>query len=123
VSKDLMRNHRRPQRRQEELIADSLAAGRSLVVDNVNAAVEDRAPIIAAARRHGARVVGYVFECTPSECVARNSAREGKARIPRVGIFAQAKRFVRPTPEEGFDELYTARPLVEHRFEVVALTR
>jgi hypothetical protein len=123
VSKDLMRNHRAPQRRQEELIAEALAAGRSLVVDNVNAAVEDRAPIIAAARRHGARVVGYFFECTTSECVARNAGREGKARIPRVGIFAQAKRLVRPSLDEGFDQLFAARPLVEQQFEVAALAR
>ena len=43
VSKDAMRHTRQPQRRQEELIDASLAAGRSVVVDNTNPRAADRA--------------------------------------------------------------------------------
>ena len=48
ISKDLLRNNRRPQRRQEQLIEESLASGRSVVVDNTNPSVAVRAPLIAA---------------------------------------------------------------------------
>lgn len=36
ISKDRLRNNRRPERRQQRLIAEALAAGRSVVVDNTN---------------------------------------------------------------------------------------
>jgi predicted kinase len=118
VSKDRFPDNRRPARRQAELIEGALAAGRSVVVDNTNVTVAERAPAISQARSHGARVIGFVFDCTTRECVARNATRVGRARIPNVGIFAAAKRFVRPTLEEGFDELYVVRPLRDGGFEV-----
>jgi predicted kinase len=118
VSKDNLRSSPRPAARQRQLIADALAAGRSLLVDNVNAAAGDRAEIIAAARGAGARVIGYFFDCTTRECVARNARREGRGRIPNVGIFAAAKRLEPPGRAEGFDELYLVRPTAEMRFEV-----
>ena len=118
VSKDRFRNNRRPARRQAELIDQALAAGRSVVVDNTNVTVAERAPTLAEARAHGARTVGFVFDCTTRECVARNVTRTGRTRIPNVGIFAAAKRLVRPVEEEGFDELYVVRPLPGPSFEV-----
>ena len=50
VSKDLLRNNRKPQRRQEHLIAESLASGRSVVVDNTNPSAAVRATIITIAK-------------------------------------------------------------------------
>jgi predicted kinase len=120
ISKDLMRNNRRPTRRQAELIRQALAEKRSLVVDNTNVGREERAEAIAEARRHGARVIGYYFDCEVHDCVARNAGREGRARIPNVGIFAAAKRLVVPARAEGFDELYTVRTLAERGFDVRA---
>jgi predicted kinase len=76
VSKDQMRNRRDRQRRQLELIDETLAAGRSVVVDNVNAAVADRAALIEAGRRGGAAIVGYAFATRPDECARRNRGRE-----------------------------------------------
>ena len=105
VSKDLM--HRGA--RQLSLIDDSLRAGRSVVVDNTSPRVADRAPLIAAARRHGARVAGYVLDTPRGECLTRNRLREGRARVPDVAVHVAAKRMQLPTREEGFDELYTVR--------------
>ena len=45
VSKDLMRNTRTPQRRQEQLVAESLGAGHSVVIDNTNPDAATRAPV------------------------------------------------------------------------------
>src|SRR5688572_25332748 len=75
VSKDLMPNNRRPSRRQEQLIAESLASGRSVVVDNTNPSAAVRAPVIAVARKHGAEVVGYFFDTAAADALRRNRAR------------------------------------------------
>jgi predicted kinase len=110
VSKDLFRNNRNRNRRQGELVKAALRSGISVVADNTNPGVEDRHPLIELGHRFGARIVGYHFESGVRECLARNSRREGKARVPDVAIFATAKRLVPPSREEGFDELYRVRP-------------
>jgi predicted kinase len=97
--------HRRGER-QLALVEEALAAGRDVVLDNVNPGVADRAPLIAAARARGARVVGYVFDVEAKECLRRNRARTGKARVPDVAIFVNRKRLQLPTLAEGFDVLY-----------------
>ena len=109
VSKDLLRNNRQPQRRQDHLIAASLASGRSVVVDNTNPTVAARAPVIALARMHGAEVTGYFFVTEAGDALRRNRAREGRERVPDVAIFTVRKRLEPPTIAEGFDRLYSVR--------------
>lgn len=74
--------------------------------------------IIVQARRFNARVEGYFFDCTRQECLARNAGRQGRDRVPKVGIFATAKRLERPRLDEGFDALYVVKPLPGPSFEV-----
>ncbi len=121
VSKDLMPNTSRRDARQLQLIREALAAGRSVVVDNVNARAADRAPLIGAARELGAPVVGYVLETEVQECLRRNRAREGKARVPDVAIFVNRKRLQPPAPAEGFDAVYRVRA-VDGEFELQPYT-
>ena len=109
VSKDLLRNTRQPQRRQDQLIAASLASGRSVVVDNTNPGAAVRAPIIALARMHGAEVTGYFFVTEAGDALRRNRAREGRERVPDVAIFTVRKRLEPPTMAEGFDRLFSVR--------------
>jgi predicted kinase len=119
VSKDLLRNSRRPQRRQEERLTASLAAGRSVVVDNTNPSAVVRAPLIAIAKRAGAEVAGYVFDTAVPDALRRNRARTGDARVPDVAIFASRKALEPPTPAEGFDRLYVVvLDEAQHRFEI-----
>jgi len=106
ISKDLWPTAANKDRRQAELIRQALSTGLSVVVDNTNPALADRAPLIALAREYGARVLGYYFTATTREAIGRNRGREGKARVPDVAIFTRAKRMVKPALEEGFDELY-----------------
>lgn len=122
VSKDLLKSARRPARRQEALIADGLASGRDVVVDNTNARVQDRAALIALARAHGARVVAYFFRTTPGECLARNRLREGAARVPNAAIFIIDKRLQPPTLAEGLDALYDVTLLSPAGFAVTPVT-
>jgi predicted kinase len=120
ISKDLLRNNRRPERRQEQLLLESLSGGRSLVIDNTNATVAVRAPLIRAARAHGARVIGYYFPTEAGAALRRNRAREGRDRVPDVAIFTVRKRLEPPSRDEGFDELFEVRLLEdERRFDVV----
>jgi len=109
VSKDLFPNARRRDARQARLIEEALGAGRSLVVDNTSPTPAERAAIIAPARQHGARVVGYYFATPLADAMARNAGREGRARVPDAGVRAIAKRMSRPRLDEGFDEMYVVR--------------
>src|ERR1043166_3656214 len=92
VSKDRMRNNRRPARRQRQLIEEALTAGRSVVVDNTNPTVQDRVELIELAPRHGATVIGYYFESRLEDCSRRNGSRAGKERVPEVALMAVAKK-------------------------------
>jgi predicted kinase len=122
VSKDLMRNTRRPQRRQEQLVAESLAAGRSVVIDNTNPSAAVRAPLIALARARGAAVTGYYFPTEAADALRRNRTREGRDRVPDVAIFTVRKRLEPPRREEGFDALYVVRlNEQERRFDVAPM--
>lgn len=111
VSKDLMKNARDRDARQQEMIEAALARGQSVVVDNTNPTPAVRAPLIETGRRHGARVVAFYFETTVKDAVARNRMREGKARVPDVAIFVTAKKMVPPGFNEGFDEVRVIAPI------------
>src|SRR6266700_5533918 len=93
VSKDLLRNNKR--QRQLQLVEEALQGARSVVVDNTNPAVEDRAELIRLGRQYGAEVIGYYFEMQVKKSLERNQQREGKARVPNIAIFATAKKLVR----------------------------
>ena len=105
VSKDLMPNARDRDAKQMMQIDEALGAGRSVVVDNTSPTIESRAPLIAAAKRHGARAVAIYFDPHIPTVLARNRQREGKARIPVPAIFATKKKMVVPAAAEGFDEV------------------
>ena len=110
VSKDMMGRDRKSgvskSARQAQLIREDLSAGRSVIVDNTNVTLEERAELIQLGREYSAWVVGYHFRCSTQQSLDRNSRRSGKALVPRVGIIEKAKLFVAPTLAEGFDELY-----------------
>src|SRR5581483_1249299 len=90
VSKDLLRNNK--QRRQLQQVEEALQADRSVIVDNTNPAVEDRAELIRLGHQYGAEVIGYYFEAQVKKSLERNGQRSGKARVPNIAIFATAKK-------------------------------
>jgi predicted kinase len=118
ISKDHWPTASNKDARQAALISAALSEALPLVVDNTNPSIADRAVIIALAREHGARTVGYYFTATTREAIGRNRGREGKQRVPDVAIFTKAKRMVVPTREEGFDELYEVSIREDGTFEV-----
>ena len=110
VSKDLMPRDRRAgmnkAMRQEKKIRDALGAGMSVVVDNTNPTLEDRAALIALGREYSARVLGYHLKSTWEQSLSRNALRAGRAKVPYAALASTSKRLVAPTLSEGFDELY-----------------
>jgi predicted kinase len=118
VSKDLLRNNSRPARRQLQLVEEALQAVRSVVVDNTNPKVEDRAELIRLGHRYSAEVIGYYFEMQVKKSLERNRQRDGKARVPDIAIFATAKKLVRPTYAEGFDKLFYVRSDDDFIFDI-----
>ncbi|HEX8825039.1 MAG TPA: ATP-binding protein, partial [Archangium sp.] len=118
VSKDLWPNARKREARQRRLIAQALAEGRPVVVDNTNPRVEDREPLIAIGREHGARVVGYAFESDLEACLARNARRVGRARVGDKALHITSRNLRWPSYAEGFDELFHVRLDPEGGFHV-----
>lgn len=106
VSKDNFPNNRRPARRQERLIRAALEAGRSVVVDNTNPRKEDREQLVQLAREFSIAAIAYFLPSSVEASLGRNAQREGRARVPEIGIYSTAKVLVVPTWSEGFDELY-----------------
>ncbi len=119
VSKDRFPNNRNPARRQRQLIEEALLAGRSVVVDNTNPTVAERAELIALARSFGAGVVGYYFQSRLADCLERNRGRTGKDRVPDIALYSTRKRLCRPSLDEGFDRLYFVRLPGAGQFEVL----
>ncbi|HET8759217.1 MAG TPA: AAA family ATPase [Solirubrobacteraceae bacterium] len=97
VSLDVLRSRGR----EAELVRACLDGRRPFVVDNTNPTPADRRRYIEPARAAGFKVVGYLVEAAAGEAFAR-------AEIPPGRKAATARAFQRPTPEEGFDELWHA---------------
>ncbi|RBY83074.1 ATP-binding protein [Geodermatophilus sp. TF02-6] len=110
VSKDHWRGARRREDRQRRVVAELLAAGRSVVVDNTNPTPADRAPLVAAARAACVGVRAVWLDTPVASCVARNEARQGRARVPLVGLYGTAGRFVPPSVGEGFGRVDVVAP-------------
>jgi predicted kinase len=97
VSLDLLRTRAR----EAAFLRTCFETRQPFVVDNTNPTAADRARYVTPARAAGFTVIGYLVEADPVEAFAR-------AGIPPSRIAATARAFQRPTPEEGFDELWHA---------------
>jgi predicted kinase len=119
VSKDLLGNNSNPARRQRQLIEAALQQNLSVVVDNTNPTIEGRRELINLGRLYAAEITGYFFAIQLKQCLERNRAREGKARVPDVAIFATLKKLTRPSYAEGFTKLFYVRNSGDQNFEVL----
>jgi predicted kinase len=95
--------------RENKFLDACIQAKQPFVVDNTNSTAEDRRKYIEQAKRAGFKVIGYYFQSGINEAVLRNKEREGKERIPLVGIRSTHAKLQLPDLNEGFDELYYVR--------------
>src|SRR5450432_2478372 len=75
VSKDLLLNNKHRSLRQYQLIEEALQAGSSVVVDNTNPTLEDRAELIQLGLTYAAEIVGYYFLPEVKQSLVRNKQR------------------------------------------------
>jgi predicted kinase len=109
MSKDHWPRARHREARQRRVVAELLAAGAAVVVDNTSPSPAERAPLVQAARAAGVPVRAVFLDVPVETCRARNDRRQGRARVPRVGLYAAAGRLVPPGTEEGFDRVDVVR--------------
>jgi len=102
ISLDLLKTRHR----ERMLLHACLKTGQPFAIDNTNVRATDRAVYIEAAKRAGFRVTGFFFDIQFGDAIRRNAQREGAAKIPVAGIGGTLKRLERPSPSEGYDELY-----------------
>jgi predicted kinase len=96
----------RSRRREALLVRACLEAGQPFVIDNTNPTAADRARYVPPARAARFRVVGYHFQPTLREALARNAGRPAAERVPEAAVRGTFRRLQAPSPEEGFDALY-----------------
>ena len=106
ISKDLLKNNRRRNRRQMQLLEEAFEAKEPVVLDNTHASRAIREPWIGWAKEKGWKVTAYYLSCSVEECRRRNDARSEKERVPDVGFFTILRELERPCFSEGFDELF-----------------
>ncbi|WP_309058584.1 AAA family ATPase [Streptomyces sp.] len=124
VSKDLFpRGARNKQRRQMRLVEEHLAAGRPVAVDNTNPSPHEWAPLVELAHAHGATATAYWFPPDVTGSLRRNAAREGRDRVPDVGVLATLRQLCKPSAEDGFDVVHEVRFDGRGGFEVRAETQ
>ena len=104
VSMDLLRTRSR----EEAFLELCLRTQQRFVVDNTIPTAADRRRYVARARAAGFKVIGYLVEVDETVALARNDERQGKRRVAASGVIGTARRLIRPTPDEGFDELWHA---------------
>jgi predicted kinase len=117
VSMDLLRTRAR----EAAFVELCLQSGQPFVVDNTNPTPADRRRYVEPAREMGFGVIGYLVEVDRALAMARNAERSGRARVPIAGVMGTDRRLIRPTPEEGFDELWHATALPEGGWRVEPL--
>jgi predicted kinase len=120
VSLDLLRTRHR----EAAFLQVCVDTQQRFVVDNTNATAAERRRYVEPARAARFKVIGYLVEVDEAEALARNQERSGRARVPARGLVGTARRLIRPTLEEGFDELWhaTAAPGRGWRIEPLLVT-
>ena len=96
----------RTRHREQLLFRACLEAKQPMVIDNTNPRREDRHKYIVLAKESKFEVTGYYFQSDLADCKQRNSDRQGKSKIPLVGLLDTYKKLELPSYQEGFNRLY-----------------
>ncbi|MDX2069728.1 MAG: AAA family ATPase [Haliscomenobacter sp.] len=92
--------------KEAQFIDTCLSTQQAFVVDNTNPTRAERKGYIDKAKSRHFRVIAYYFQSSLEQALRWNAQREGKARIPEIGIKGTYRKLELPTLDEGFDELY-----------------
>lgn len=92
--------------KEAQFIDTCLSTQQAFVVDNTNPTRASRKGYIEKAKSRHFRVIAYYFQSSLEQALMWNAQREGKARIPEIGIKGTYRKLELPTLDEGFEELY-----------------
>jgi predicted kinase len=115
ISMDLLRTRAR----EAAFLELCMASRMPFVVDNTNPTVAERARYVAPALAAGFKLVAYLVEVDRAVAVGRNAARA--RTVPAAGLRDVARRLVRPTPQEGFAELFHATAALDGGWRIEPL--
>lgn len=104
ISLDLLRTRNRENR----FIDLCLETDQPFVIDNTNPTIQDRKKYIdkIKSNKSNTEVICYYFQSKIEDALLRNAERNGKARIPDIGIRAVHSKMDLPSYKEGFDKIY-----------------
>jgi len=105
------------QNKQNRFLQTCFDTQSKFVIDNTNPEIKTRKNFIEKAKENKYKIVGYYFSSEIQKSIERNNKREGKKRIPEIGIKGTYSKLELPKLEEGFDELYFVK-LVEGKFDI-----
>jgi len=85
-----------------------LSQGKSVMVDATSLNPKERRDYIDAAKKHNAKSIAYVFERDKSTLMKNQATRKasGGREVPEFVIDKMLAKYVRPSKNEGFDEIY-----------------
>lgn len=107
-------------RHRENIIFEAcLASKTKMVIDNTNPTRMDRARYIQRAIDAGFEVISYYFKTDLASTLQRNSHREGKAKIPEVGVRATYYKLEIPNLDEGFSQLFRLNIIGNGEFKIM----
>ncbi|ENV64010.1 hypothetical protein F949_01393 [Acinetobacter junii NIPH 182] len=109
--------------RENILFQACLDAKQKFVVDNTNPSKLDRKKYIPQAKNAHFKVIAYYFESCLDDALLRNEQREGKAKIPRVGVISTFEKLETPAFAEGFDEIYQVSIDKQYGFNIRLIER
>ncbi|AOY01430.1 ATP-binding protein [Jeongeupia sp. USM3] len=115
INRDMLKTRHR----ESLLFQACLEMKQSCVLDRTNPTIKERAPFIQTAKAQHFRVQAYHFVTSYDAALQRNNQREGKARVPEVGLKSVFKQLCPPTRMEGFDAVFEVRCLPAGQFDVV----
>ncbi|NME71750.1 AAA family ATPase [Flammeovirga aprica] len=102
ISMDLLNTRNK----EKQFLETCFNTNAKFVVDNTNPSKTDREKYIKWAKENSYEVIGYYFSTTIKEALQRNNLREGKEKIPEVGVRSCYRKMEIPSLSEGFDKLY-----------------
>jgi predicted kinase len=96
----------RTRNRENILFNACLESKQPVVIDNTNPTIEEREKYINGFKANRFEIMGYYFASSLDECLERNALREGKERIPDIGLKGTFNKLQLPEYSEGFSQLY-----------------
>jgi len=102
-------------KKEDEEIANCLANGKNVIVDNTNTTRKSRTKYIQIAKLFGIPVRAIYINCPVDLALERNASRSGKEHVPDKAVRFYNKILQPPSTGEGFDSVEELVPESENK--------